>query len=195
MNHFQPPAYVALSDVLLGTYDTDYNPYSSPVSYAEAAELGPAARQAVHGLGIEGVMANGPGRQRVEPDNDMPEQNQNPDDEAALQGPQAPQPPPQDWTVPLLTNEVMADLVERDYNPLWLRDAGLDLSVVSAGWTSRRALREFFTPVFKVGDVFRLPVILGGESVGKTAVVSFLLDPRVDQLLMIRVSGLQHSSR
>ena len=185
MNHFQPPAYVAMSDVLLGNYDTDYNPYSSPVDNAKAAELGLEARQAVYGLGVGGVMTNGPDRPGAGPGNDVPERVQDHDDQAVIEDPQAAQPPLHGWTVPLLTNEVMAGLVEKEYNPLWLHDAGLNLSVASAGWTSRRSLREFFTPVFRVGDVFRLPVILEGESVDKTAVVSYLLNTRIVQLLMI----------
>ena len=50
MNNSQPPAaYVSMSKVLLGVCDTDYNPYSSPVDYAKAAEMSLEARQAVYG--------------------------------------------------------------------------------------------------------------------------------------------------
>ena len=54
------PAFVTLSQVTIGPYFEDYNPYLNPVTYEEAAAQTPEARRLLFGLGIGGVLARGP---------------------------------------------------------------------------------------------------------------------------------------
>lgn len=83
------------------------------------------------------------------------------------------QPPATDWKSALLPNEAIAQLVQNEYDPMWFQKTALDPSVLS-GWTSRQKLSEFFHVIFKVGDEFRLSVILEGASIEESAIVGRL---------------------
>lgn len=196
-----PPAFVALSDVLIEPYSSDYNPYSNPVDYETVAAQTPEARRFIYGLGSGGVLSRGAGTTRletsvVEPNSTQPDlanpqtddnieadrdlQTQappaeNPQSEPSNQQVDLAQPPTTDFTKTLLADETFEALVRTDYDPFWMRNTGLDPSVL-AEWTSHQISRykigQFFSAVFKTGDIFRLPIILEGASVVKTAVVS-----------------------
>lgn len=88
-----------------------------------------------------------------------------------------PQLPATDFTTTLLADNIFEALARTDYDPFWMRNTGLDPSIL-AEWTSHQISRykigQFFSAVFKTGDIFRLPVVLEGKSVAKTAVVSAL---------------------
>ena len=85
------------------------------------------------------------------------------------------QPPMAVWGSTLLSDDTMAALVSDEYDPFWIRNNGLDPSILEE-WTRRQTSRQnikfFFSVVFKISDIFRLPVLLEGTLVEKDATVS-----------------------